>query len=415
MNLKAIALCCLLVSYCLISEGQEAVGKNTERKVEDTMSTSRDTIAAKRIASAKNLAMADSSLTDSVVTTTPYPSTTDTTLNIQEATTTVIKGYSPFTNYTDTFKVNATIRDTATVPAPNLQLQKRLAALNDTTIQQSSDNFIHQSDIKYSKSSLTELWHNYINTSYTSSVSQNDSAAMIIAENIEERANALTTNNNAEFKQASKQDESNHITQVMSLAKPATEQAKPAPTLAHNDSICYFMQIAAARTELTTTEIKFVNKTNADYRIITENGWFKYQLPLGSDYIMARQSINAYPGKQVFLVAYKGHKRLNLWETVKHIELQTPKQDDLLFVVQIAASRSPLSETEKNKLVSPADNVRMVHEDGWYKYQIITGSSYQLTLNKCKLIGISKSFPVAYLSGEKIDMAQAIKMTITNN
>ena len=86
-----------------------------------------------------------------------------------------------------------------------------------------------------------------------------------------------------------------------------------------------------------------------------------------------------------------------------------------MFVVQIAASRSPLSETEKNKLVSPADNVRMVHEDGWYKYQIITGSSYQLTLNKCKLIGISKSFPVAYLSGEKIDMAQAIKMTITNN
>ncbi|MCG8580787.1 MAG: hypothetical protein MI866_12770 [Bacteroidales bacterium] len=412
MNLKAIAICCFLVLYCLNFKAQEAKGKNVESLVRDTISLSADTVAGVPVFLGDEPQLIDTTRNDTADIAIDISTVTDTIQAEQETSTTVIKGYSPFTNYTDTFNVGTPVLDTLDKAKVNMQLQKRLARLNDTSNIRTTGNFIHENSIAYSKTSLTDLWYSYINTTYSDSKS--DTTQNLFAEKSNVSTNKVTVQENPELLQTTGKEtsEKQELASALSSSTKNTESGKKAIDA---NNVVFYIQIAAARSELSTAEIKNVNKTKAEYRVQNENNWFKYQVSLGSDYISARQAINDYPGKQVFLVAYKGNKRLDLWETVKHIELQTPKQDELLFVVQVAASRHLLSEKEKSQLVSPGDNLRIIKEDDWHKYQIIIGSSYQLTLKKCKLIGINKSFPVAYFNGEKIEMAKAIKMTITNN
>ncbi|WP_430813620.1 hypothetical protein [Carboxylicivirga sp. RSCT41] len=411
MNLKAIAICCFLALYCLILKAEKANGKNLEAFLRDTTSLEVDTSANVPVFFGAEPELVDTTATVALEPAPQNQAVTDTIQPKQESSTTVIKGYSPFTNYTDTFVVATPTSDT-TSPKVNLRLQRAIANLNATTNDQATDNFIHENNIGYSKTSLTQLWYNYINASYTSNTSTNEQD--LIAENTSTEANKLVVKQNPELLQATNTKSSDYPP-VTSNNTPVVKTRASVNNTSIESDVVFYIQIAAARSELSSSEIDLVNKTQAEYRITNENGWYKYQVPIGSDYISARQTINEYPGKQAFLVAYKSDQRLNLWETVKHIELKTAKRDELLFVVQVAASRDLLSEKEKNQLLLPGDNLRIITEDGWHKYQIIVGPSYQLALSKCKVIGISKSFPVAYLNGEKIDMAKAIKMTITNN
>lgn len=411
MNLKAIAICFFIVLYCFNVKAQEANRRNVDSLVRDTISLSADTVSGVPLFFGDQAEPNDTTRKSTVGATVSMLSAADTIQVKREPIKKIVKGYSPFTNYTDTFNVGIPDIDTATTPIVNKQLKKHLAKLKDTSKTQTTGRYFHEKKVSYSKTSLTDLWYNYINATY--SHTDSDTVQKLIVEKFDD-IGKVKIKENPELLQEhdNKSAQTKYITSIPESSNSNTASAKEAT---NESNVVFYIQIAAARSKLSSAEIKKINKTHAEYRVINENDWFKYQVSLGSNYISARQAINEYPSKHVFLVAYRGNKRLDLWETVKHIELQTPKQNELLFVVQVAASRQPLSIKEKSQLIASGDNLRSIQEDGWYKYQIIIGSSYQLTLNKCKLIGINKSFPVAYLNGVKIDMAKAIKMTITNN
>jgi hypothetical protein len=319
----------------------------------------------------------------------------DTTKLVQKSDTTsiVIKGYSPFTNYTDTFNVSSGIEkkqilrtDTINL-VDSLTINPKVFRLPDSTAK-----YIYEYDFDYSKTSLAKTWNQYLNNETKSTKELATlSNETTHAQEVINKGGSLS---------------SKHLVINKSVEKLENISTK---TNSSSTSVEFYIQLAASRTALSDSELDFVNPNNQQLRIIEEEKWFKYQLPVGSDYLTARRKVNNYPNKNSFLVAYKGMQKLSLWETVKHIELQKPKEPELVFVIQLAASKKPLSFHEKKALGNGSDHIRVIEEDGWFKYQIVIGSSYSLAIEKLKLTGTSKSFPVAYWNGKKIEMAKALK------
>ncbi len=320
--------------------------------------------------------------------------------------TTVIKGYSPFTNYTDTFRVEASHKTGSITPATQ-QLKRKPLIKRPVINQDSTSRFIFNYDFDYSRASLAQAWRAYINNdSKTIASHKPTNTNKPIAQAEKESCAEITPVNTEE----SQQNKDQQVTEAP-LYSETIESAEGTEIIKDTTAVTFYLQLAASRQPMSGKEVEQIDTTHLTLRKILEDGWYKYQLPLGSDYITARHTIRDYSNKNTFLVAYRGTERLNLWETVKHIQTQKQKKkSSLVFVIQVAASRTPLSYKEQQKLKPGAEHLRQIEEEGWYKYQIVVGPSYPLTIEKWKLCGTHISFPVAYLNGEKIEMAEALKI-----
>lgn len=110
-------------------------------------------------------------------------------------------------------------------------------------------------------------------------------------------------------------------------------------------------------------------------------------------------------------MAYRNNEKLTLWRVLKNRQpaIESTTDESLTFVVQIVASREPVTKQYIQKKYKGNDPWRMVEEDNWYKYQIVTGTSYGEAKNKLNLCGVKGAFIVAYKAGERIPLEQAIK------
>lgn len=81
---------------------------------------------------------------------------------------------------------------------------------------------------------------------------------------------------------------------------------------------------------------------------------------------------------------------------------------EIVFIVQIAAHTIPIQETYLRTIYRGKQNIRMVHEDRWYKYYIGPFS----TLNEAKRIltavGVKNAFIAAYEDDKRINVREAI-------
>lgn len=387
MILRIIALCGYIGIICQIANTQSESKKKDVLIFDDTIFVTKDTLRHKHL-EIKPIIKTDSlssASKDSI-------DLTQQTQN-QDSITTVIKGYSPFTNYTDTFNVRAT--------SAKIKLNKTGASnTHDTLVVKpkifkeynGDDKFFYEFDFEFTKTSLAQAWNKYANQETADTNKQ---------------LSALNKEVNVPDNNQPNGELSNQQLVQVKVANQKTELQSEIQNA--SDSVEFYIQLAASRSPLTDVELTNLTIDHNQLRIIKENNWHKYQIPAGTDYLNARSAINNFPNKNSFLVAYRGIERLSLWETVKHIELHKPMEPELTFVIQLAASRKPLSYEEKEKLNTGFDQIRIKEEEGWFKYQIVIGPSYSLAIEKWKLIGKTISFPVAYLNGEKIEMTEALK------
>jgi hypothetical protein len=81
----------------------------------------------------------------------------------------------------------------------------------------------------------------------------------------------------------------------------------------------------------------------------------------------------------------------------------------LVFRIQIAASRVPLSVRELQKIYPGKYPVEMIIEDEWYKYQLIGERLFSDALQIIKNITIKGVYIVAYENGNKTNLAVAVR------
>ncbi len=73
----------------------------------------------------------------------------------------------------------------------------------------------------------------------------------------------------------------------------------------------------------------------------------------------------------------------------------------LYYVVQIAASRDPISDKLLKSLYADTENIRVIEEEDWYKYQIVQFEDYQRALKVKNELRVKGAFVVAYKNKEK--------------
>ena len=177
------------------------------------------------------------------------------------------------------------------------------------------------------------------------------------------------------------------------------------------DKVTFVVQIAACREPLDTTYLKVIYKGNQTIETKLEDGWHKYHIGHCYDYSQAKEVLKSVKIKGAFIVAYRNNEKLTLWRVLKNRQpaIESTTNESLTFVVQIVASREPVTKQYIQKKYKGNDPWRMVEEDNWYKYQIVTGTSYGEAKNKLNLCGVKGAFIVAYQAGERIPLEQAIK------
>ncbi len=183
-----------------------------------------------------------------------------------------------------------------------------------------------------------------------------------------------------------------------------------------SEGLTFRVQIAASHTTLNKEQIAKIYGGSYPVELIEEDGWYKYQIPGVRLFSDAIKIIRDTKVKGSFINAYNNNDKMNLLDAVKmskkiEKEIQTygrrGRIKDVEFYVQVAASQIPLREDELAKIYSGSYKTTLMIEDGWYKYRIKAGNSYEEAENIKTSTGVSKAFIVAYDRAAKISLYQA--------
>ena len=138
--------------------------------------------------------------------------------------------------------------------------------------------------------------------------------------------------------------------------------------------------------------------------------WSQADLKRINDEIIALQKnepLNSEPGETFVSDDIKHSLDSIVYEKVVVYDTVTVKEKvpGLIFKIQIAASKTPLSISALRKIYHADEIVNTVVEDGWYKYSVGMFDTYR-EARKFKInIGVSDSFVVVYERGKKIEVS----------
>jgi hypothetical protein len=79
-------------------------------------------------------------------------------------------------------------------------------------------------------------------------------------------------------------------------------------------------------------------------------------------------------------------------------------REGLLFKIQIAASRHPMTVEELNEKYSGSEKIVDTFEDEWYKYRIGNFTTLEAALKYLPTTNVSDAFVVGFLNGKKIEL-----------
>ncbi|NBC82044.1 MAG: hypothetical protein GVY19_01555 [Bacteroidetes bacterium] len=183
------------------------------------------------------------------------------------------------------------------------------------------------------------------------------------------------------------------------ITQSAGSEKRPLPT----ENILFYVQIAASKVPLSIDYLDEKYKGDKIVHVRNEEGWFKYQLG-GTKYYYKAQSILRSTGiNEAFIVAYENGELRNLVDAREQMEQrnQSSLPKDMRFAVQLAASKQPLSKNVISNIYNGRFPVNMVIENGWYKYQIMAGNSYENAEQIRQSTNVKGAFIVGYANGEK--------------
>ena len=78
--------------------------------------------------------------------------------------------------------------------------------------------------------------------------------------------------------------------------------------------------------------------------------------------------------------------------------------DDIIYKVQIAADKKPLSQNTLRRIYNGNKEIEMISEEGWNKYSIGDFNTFSEADNYKNTLGVSDAFVVAYRNGVKVDL-----------
>ncbi len=184
------------------------------------------------------------------------------------------------------------------------------------------------------------------------------------------------------------------------------------------DEIIYRVQIAALKTQLTQRALSKIYYGNKQVEMLNEDGWFKYSIGDFYSYDDADKFRKQCGVKNAFIVAYrKGQKfvpgGISDMVSAQYAEtapdLITSRYDvGLIFRVQVAANRVPLTKEQLSRIYKDDYPVEMMYEDGWYKYQVLGVRLFSDALRILRNAQVRGAFIVAYDEGTKHNLYAAV-------
>jgi len=132
---------------------------------------------------------------------------------------------------------------------------------------------------------------------------------------------------------------------------------------------------------------------------LSENTALSYQnyldeYPNGKYSSKARRKVNELEAEEARLAQEQKDKQRSL--------------QGLVFEVQIAASRKPISKWQLTKFYPAKDEIKTRHYDNWYKYSVGKFQDYEQAKSFKKTLRVKGAFVVAYKNEQKIDIKRAI-------
>ncbi len=184
-----------------------------------------------------------------------------------------------------------------------------------------------------------------------------------------------------------------------------------------DEEIIYRIQIAANRTELSQRALGKMYYGNKRVEMINENGWYKYSVGDFGSYEDASAFRKASAIENAYIVAYRKGTRFEQGPALTEIKppvAYTPEGEQrmpsgLVFRIQVAASRVPVTVGQLKRIYSGNYPVEMISEDNWYKFQLMGVRLYSDALQILKNIQVNGVFIVAYDDGIKVNPAEAVK------
>ena len=140
----------------------------------------------------------------------------------------------------------------------------------------------------------------------------------------------------------------------------------------------YRVQIAAARSEMSDSQLKLIYSGPKEIHAFKEDGYYKYAIEETSSYYRAKQILNEESVKNAFIVAYKGNKKWNLPEAiavqykVPTIKSELSKSDSIVKVVTVnfEFDKFTLASNEKQHLKQLVVDILKANEE---YYAIVNG------------------------------------------
>jgi hypothetical protein len=181
--------------------------------------------------------------------------------------------------------------------------------------------------------------------------------------------------------------------------------------------LIFRIQVAASRVTLTVGQLERIYQGKYPVEMISEDGWYKYQLMGVRLYSDALQIVRNITTTGTFIVAYENGLKIRLADAVrKNKETENTVKihgrqgniQEIEFHLQLAASKIAMSPDERKALYGGSELVSVIYENGWYKYHLKAGNSAEMAAQFKQSCGIDKAFIVAYQRAAKITLNQAI-------
>jgi hypothetical protein len=184
-----------------------------------------------------------------------------------------------------------------------------------------------------------------------------------------------------------------------------------------DEEVIYRVQLAANRSELSQRALSKMYYGNKGVEVINENGWYKYSVGDFDTYEEASKFRQSTGISNAFVVAYRKGTKFSpgMAETeIKAPAAYTPVGEQrmppgLLFRIQVAASRIPLTMGQFERIYPGKYPVEMIFEEGWFKYQFIGVRLYSDALKIIQNVTSAGAFIVSYEDGTKTNLADAVK------
>lgn len=295
-------------------------------------------------------------------------------------------------------------------------IRKTLIRLDDATFSAQFEDLREQDTVSGDK--LVELWYAYIYQKYSyPRYAMSEEEEVLPTEKTP--ANDSDEKSGQDSKQRTEPSRENDKTQkkekFLSLDKEIAAKGAVEGAL-------YKVQIAADQKPLSQSVLKKLYDGNKEVSRVVESGWYKYSVGDFKTFQAAEEFRNSLQTRDAFIVAVKDgepvnqqlEKQANLKEKT---EVPKPKEQaahseiGIVFKVQIAAARYPVSEKLLKEIYNGQNAIHKDLVEGWHKYSIGSFYNYSDADHLRKQTNVDGAFVTAYKDGTLIDTRRAIRLT----